>query len=320
MDFCKLGLSVIEIETEAMQALSRRLDKDFSRACEIILNCSGRLIVLGMGKSGHIGSKIAATFASTGTPAFFVHPGEASHGDMGMITKDDVVLLLSNSGTTNELITLIPLFKRMQIPIISIVGNLNTEIAENSTVALDASVSQEACPLGLAPTASTTVSLVLGDALAIALLQARGFTEEDFARSHPGGLLGRKLLLQVSDLMHTGEAVPMVTPETSLPDGILEMTGKKLGVTTVVDSQNRLLGIITDGDLRRAIEKKIDLANSTAQNIMSKDTKTIQAHKLAAEALSFMNTHKITSLVVTDKEGKVQGLLHLHDLLNAGVI
>lgn len=320
MDFCKLGLSVIEIEAESIQALGRRLGDDFNRACELILNCKGRVIVSGMGKSGHIASKIAATLASTGTPAFYVHPGEASHGDMGMITQDDVVIILSNSGNTSELVTIVPLLKRLQIPLIGILGNTTRELAQNCDAVLDASVTQEACPLGLAPTSSTTAALVMGDALAVALLKARGFTEEDFARSHPGGRLGRRLLIHVRDVMHAGENIPRVTPKTPATDAIIEMTSKKLGVTTVINDSNTLLGIITDGDLRRTLEKNIDLHQAKAEDIMTQTTKTIHADQLAAEALQYMNEHKITSLVILDNEQKVSGVLHLHDLLNAGVL
>ena len=320
MDFCKLGLSVIEIEAESIQALGRRLGDDFNRACELILNCKGRVIVSGMGKSGHIASKIAATLASTGTPAFYVHPGEASHGDMGMITQDDVVIILSNSGNTSELVTILPLLKRLQIPLIGILGNTTRELAQNCDAVLDASVTQEACPLGLAPTSSTTAALVMGDALAVALLKARGFTEEDFARSHPGGRLGRRLLIHVRDVMHAGENIPRVTPKTPATDAIIEMTSKKLGVTTVINDSNTLLGIITDGDLRRTLEKNIDLHQAKAEDIMTQTTKTIHADQLAAEALQYMNEHKITSLVILDNEQKVSGVLHLHDLLNAGVL
>lgn len=320
MDFRKLALSVIEIETRAIQSLSNRLDERFNQACELILQCQGRVVILGMGKSGHIGNKMAATFASTGTPAFFVHPGEASHGDMGMITPDDVVILLSNSGTTQELVTLLPLFKRLGIPLIALVGNMKSLLAETANVSLDVSVSEEACPLNLAPTASTTATLVMGDALAIALLQSRNFTEEDFARSHPGGKLGRRLLLRVDDLMHKGEAIPQVLDTTPLKEAVLEVSSKKLGFTTVIDSKHRLVGIFTDGDLRRSLDQDLNLSTTPIKKVMSEKAQNINANKLAAEALHLMNSHKITSLVILDSDKKVEGVIHLHDLLQAGVL
>lgn len=319
MDFRQLALSVLEIESEAIKALASRLDDSFNQACDIILNCQGRVVVLGMGKSGHIGNKIAATLASTGTPAFFVHPGEASHGDMGMIQPEDTVILLSNSGNTRELISLIPLFKRQGNRIVALLGKTASEIAETADVTLDVSVAQEACPLNLAPTASTTAALAMGDALAVALLKARNFTEADFAKSHPGGKLGRRLLLRVSDLMHKGEAIPLVSEETLVKDAILEITSKKLGFTAVVSPAGQLQGIFTDGDLRRSLEQSIDFTNTPVMKVMSKDVKTIPQDKLAAEALLFMNENKITALVIQDENQRIQGVLHLHDLLKAGV-
>jgi len=291
----------IRLEIEAVEQLNARIDADFVQACELILGCKGRVVVVGMGKSGHVGRKIAATLASTGTAAFFVHPAEASHGDMGMITQDDVVLALSNSGTTSEIVTLLPLIKRLGITLISM-----TAI--------------EACPLNLAPTSSTTASLVLGDALAIALLEARGFTAEDFAFSHPGGALGRRLLLKVEHVMHTGERLPRVPRGTSLRDALLEMTQKGLGMTVIVEADGRLAGIFTDGDLRRALDKGVDVRQTRIDEIMTVHGKTAHAEMLAAEALKIMEDHKISSLVVVDDQALPIGALNMHDLLRAGVM
>ncbi|EIK54280.1 hypothetical protein YO5_04097 [Stutzerimonas stutzeri TS44] len=310
----------IQLETEAVEQLRSRIDERFVRACELILACKGRVVVVGMGKSGHIGRKIAATLASTGTPAFFVHPAEASHGDMGMITRDDVVLALSNSGTTSEIVTLLPLIKRLGLGLISMTGNPESVLAKAAAVNLDASVAVEACPLNLAPTSSTTVSLVLGDALAIALLEARGFTAEDFAFSHPGGALGRRLLLKVEHVMHTGERLPKVGRGTSLRDALLEMTRKGLGMTIVVERDGRLAGIFTDGDLRRTLDKGIDVRQSLIDDVMTARGKTANADMLAAEALKIMEDHKINSLVVIDAAGLPVGALNMHDLLRAGVM
>jgi len=310
----------IRLEIEAVEQLNARIDADFVQACELILGCKGRVVVVGMGKSGHVGRKIAATLASTGTAAFFVHPAEASHGDMGMITQDDVVLALSNSGTTSEIVTLLPLIKRLGITLISMTGNPNSVLAKAAAVNLDASVAIEACPLNLAPTSSTTASLVLGDALAIALLEARGFTAEDFAFSHPGGALGRRLLLKVEHVMHTGERLPRVPRGTSLRDALLEMTQKGLGMTVIVEADGRLAGIFTDGDLRRALDKGVDVRQTHIDEIMTVHGKTAHSEMLAAEALKIMEDHKISSLVVVDDKELPIGALNMHDLLRAGVM
>ncbi len=310
----------IRLELEAVQELLPRINADFIKACELILSCKGRVVVVGMGKSGHIGNKIAATLASTGTPSFFVHPAEASHGDMGMITKDDIVLALSNSGSTAEIITLLPLIKRLGITLISMTGNPDSPLAKAADVNLDARVSQEACPLNLAPTSSTTASLVLGDALAIALLEARGFTAEDFAFSHPGGALGRRLLLKVENVMHSGESLPQVTRGTSLRDALLEMTQKGLGMTTVLEADGHLAGIFTDGDLRRALDKGIDVRDARIDDVMTPHGKTIRAEMLAAEALKIMEDNKISALVVVDGNDRPIGAFNLGDLLRAGVM
>lgn len=310
----------IRLEIEAVQELLPRINADFIKACELILNCKGRVVVVGMGKSGHIGNKIAATLASTGTTAFFVHPAEASHGDMGMITKDDIVLALSNSGSTAEIVTLLPLIKRLGIRLISMTGNPDSPLAKAAEVNLDARVSQEACPLNLAPTSSTTASLVLGDALAIALLEARGFTAEDFAFSHPGGALGRRLLLKVENVMHAGDALPRVNRGTSLRDALLEMTQKGLGMTVVLEEDGRLAGIFTDGDLRRTLDKGIDVRQALIDEVMTPHGKTARAEMLAAEALKIMEDHKINALVVVDDQDNPVGALNMHDLLRAGVM
>ena len=319
-DFVKSGLRTIRIESDAVTALSQRLNQDFIKACELILACPGRIIVTGMGKSGHIGKKIAATLASTGTPSFFVHPGEANHGDLGMITKQDIVLAISYSGTSNEILTLLPLLKRSGIKIISMTGNPQSTLAEVAEAHLNIAVETEACPLDLAPTASTTATLVLGDALAIALLEARGFTEEDFAFSHPGGALGRKLLLRVVDIMHTGDQIPRVLANASLGEALLTMTEKGFGMTTVVDEKNQLLGIFTDGDLRRTIDRGISLSGASISEVMNRTPKTISNKALPAEALKMMEDLKITALVVCDEHSHPIGVLHMHDLLRAGVV
>ena len=310
----------IRLELEAIEALLQRINGDFARACELILACKGRVVVVGMGKSGHIGRKIAATLASTGTAAFFVHPGEASHGDMGMITRDDVVLALSNSGSTSEIVTLLPLIKRLGITLISMTGNPASPLAQAAAVNLDAGVSQEACPLNLAPTSSTTVSLVLGDALAIALLEARGFTAEDFAFSHPGGALGRRLLLKVENVMHQGAELPLVRRGTPLREALLEMTRKGLGMTLVAEADGRLAGVFTDGDLRRALDRGVDVRDAGIDALMTIPGKTIRADALAAEALKLMEDHKISALVVVDDNHMPVGALNMHDLLRAGVM
>ncbi|OUS01235.1 D-arabinose 5-phosphate isomerase [Gammaproteobacteria bacterium 54_18_T64] len=319
-DFSASALRTVQREADAVAALTSRIDSNFTRACQLIINCSGRIIVSGMGKSGHIGNKIASTLASTGSPAFFVHPGEASHGDLGMITRDDVVIAISNSGNTAEVVTLLPLIKRLDIPLISMTGDRQSTLAEAADVNLDISVEEEACPLNLAPTTSTTVTLVMGDALAIALLEARGFTAEDFAFSHPGGALGRKLLLRVCDIMHSGDEVPRVTKSTLLKDALLEMTAKGFGLTTVVDEKNALIGVFTDGDLRRVVDNKIDINSAHIGEVMTPGGNAIDANLLAAQALNIMESKKITALVVEDGAHHPLGVLHMHDILRAGVI
>ena len=319
-DFIKSGLRTIEMEAQAVSQLAPFIDSDFETACETVLACEGRVVVTGMGKSGHIGTKIAATLASTGTPAFFVHPGEASHGDLGMITKNDVVIAISNSGTTAEVITLLPLIKRLGIPLISMTGDSESVLAQSACANLNVSVTTEACPLNLAPTTSTTVTLVMGDALAIALLESRGFSAEDFAFSHPGGALGRKLLLRVSDIMHSDGEVPRVKAEQPLQDALLEMTEKGFGMTTVVDAEDTLLGVFTDGDLRRVIDQQLDISSASMQQVMSANPKTISCDILAAEALTLMEASSITALIVEDDQHHPVGVLHMHDILRAGVV
>ncbi len=318
--FQKLGKKVIALEAEAVAALSDRINSEFVRACETMLNCSGRIVVVGMGKSGHIGGKIAATLASTGTPAFFVHPGEASHGDLGMITPDDVVMAISNSGTTAEILTILPMIKRMGVKLISMTGNVSSELAQQSDVALDISVAKEACPLNLAPTSSTTATLAMGDALAVALLKSRNFTEEDFARSHPGGQLGRRLLLYVKDIMHSGDKLPIVNEDASLRDALLEMSSKALGMTAVVDKNNCLKGIYTDGDLRRTLEQGVDVYHVGIKDVMTSNPVTTGPDKLAAEAVQIMRTRKINGLFAIDDNGHVLGALNMHDLLREGIV
>ncbi len=316
-----LGLAVIETEAAAVTALAERIDDSFTRACHYLLRCSGRIVVSGMGKSGHIGSKIAATLASTGSPSFFVHPGEASHGDLGMIKSGDVVLALSNSGETVELITIVPIIKRFGVPLISMTGNPRSTLARKADVNLDVSVAKEACPLGLAPTASTTAALVMGDALAVALLEARGFTAEDFALSHPGGSLGRRLLLHVGDIMHTGEQLPQVAENDKLRHALVEMSAKGLGMTAVVDAERRVVGIYTDGDLRRTLDHRgLDVHKCPVSKVMTRGGVTITADRLAAEALKLMDEKRINALLVVDQEQRLVGALNMHDLLRAGVV
>jgi arabinose-5-phosphate isomerase len=312
---------VIDTEARAIEVLKGRIDDSFLKACRLMFECPGRIVVSGMGKSGHIARKIAATLASTGTPAFFVHPGEASHGDLGMITQKDVVLALSNSGETDELLTILPVIKRQGIPLIAMTGDADSSLAAMGDVHLDVSVPAEACPLGLAPTASTTAALVMGDALAIALLEARGFTDEDFARSHPAGTLGRRLLLHISDIMHAGEQIPRVGADASLSATLMEMTRKGLGMTAIVDEQKRLLGVFTDGDLRRALDNKnIDLRTTPVTAMMNVQPKTIRGDKLAIEAARLMEAHKIHALLVVDADNCLVGALNIHDLLRARVV
>jgi len=319
-DFRTLGLAVVHTESQAVSALADRIDESFIHACNIFLNCKARVVVIGIGKSGHIGSKIAATLASTGTPSFFVHPGEASHGDMGMIVEDDVVLAISNSGETDEILTILPLIKRLGVPLVSLTGNPRSTIAKASTANLDVSVSKEACPLGLAPTSSTTAALVMGDALAVALLTAKGISADDFARSHPGGRLGKRLLLQSSDIMHSGDQLPKVSLETTLRDAIVEMNSKSLGITAIVDHEGHVKGIVTDGDLRRAFDKQLDVHNTLVTEIMTPNCVMVEQDSLAVDALQAMQNHKISALLVIDETGKLIGALNMHDLLRAGVI
>lgn len=314
----QLGLAVIQTEAEAISNLTHYIDENFINGCELMLQCKGKVVVIGMGKSGHVGNKIAATLASTGTPAFFVHPGEASHGDLGMITKNDVALALSNSGETGEVLTILPILKRLGIPLISITGNPNSTLATLSDAAINASITKEACPLGLAPTSSTTAALVMGDALAIALLEARGFTEADFALSHPGGSLGRRLLLHVNDIMHKGNDIPVIEETALVSAALLEMTEKKLGMTAVINQQGDLTGIFTDGDLRRMLESNTDIHITEIKQVMTRGGATISSEKLAVEALQLMQDKKINALLVIDNK-KLVGALNMHDMLKAGL-
>ena len=315
-----LGRAVLETEAEAINALLPRIDTFFVLACEIMLQCEGRVVVTGMGKSGHVGGKIAATLASTGTPAFFVHPGEASHGDLGMITYKDVVLAISNSGETDELLTILPIIQRLDVPLISMTGNKNSSLALSAAVHIDVSVEKEACPLGLAPTASTTATLAMGDSLAVALLQTRGFTAENFAHSHPGGSLGRRLLVRVKDIMHSDEAIPSVSNDASVSDALLEMTKKGLGFTTIVDNDKYVVGIFTDGDLRRLLDKPRDFSQMKISEVMVENCMTIQAELLAAQALEVMRTKKLNAFPVVNANKELIGALNMHDLLRAGFV
>jgi arabinose-5-phosphate isomerase len=318
-----LGKRALAIEAAAVGALVERLGAEFARACAICLDCSnrqGRVIVSGMGKSGHVGRKIAATLASTGTPSFFLHPAEASHGDAGMITRQDALLAISNSGETNEIVTLLPYLKRLGIDIIAMTGAVASTLAKAATVHLDVSVPAEACPLNLAPTASTTATLAMGDALAVALLECRGFTEQQFALSHPGGSLGRQLLLHVEDVMRTGDDVPMVGVDTPLAAGLVEMTRKGLGMTAIVDGERHIVGVFTDGDLRRALDGQVDVHGTRMREVMTRQGKSIGPRMLAAEAVHLMEKHRITQLLVVDDKNTLIGALNIHDLLRAGVI
>jgi arabinose-5-phosphate isomerase len=314
------GRRVLKIEARAVQALVDRLDVQFDRAVDVLLRCKGKVVVSGMGKSGLVGQKIAATMASTGTPAFFLHPAEGIHGDLGMLGRADVLIAISNSGETHEILQLLPYVERMGIPVVSMTGRMASTLAKNSDVALDVSVSEEACPLGLAPTASTTATLAMGDALAVVLLQKRGFKEEDFAQFHPGGALGRRLLVRVKDVMHGGAEVPKVSEAVPATAAILEITAKKLGMTTVTDAGGKLVGIITDGDLRRFIQQGGDFAKVTAGDLASRHPKTIAPDDLAAKAVERIERFSITTLVVTEGEGKIVGVIHLHDLLKNGIV
>lgn len=319
-DFIAAGQQVITTEQAALETLKPFINDNFQQACQLILACKGRVVVMGMGKSGHIGNKIAATLASTGTPSFFVHPAEASHGDLGMITAQDVVIAISNSGEAHEILSILPVLKRLHIPLISITANGQSSLAQFANISLEIGKSVEACPLGLAPTSSTTATLVLGDALAVALLAARGFTAEDFALSHPGGALGRKLLLRVADLMHSGDNVPIVQEQTLIRDALLEISRKGLGMTAVVNQQGQLTGIYTDGDLRRTLDLEVDIRTSPIVQVMSKNPKTIRQHLLAAEAVALMEEKKINGVIVVNEQHKPIGALNMHDLLKAGVV
>lgn len=318
--FLESAIRTIRLEADAVNELLVYLDDNFNMACRLMMACTGRVIITGMGKSGHIGNKIAATLASTGTPAFYVHPGEASHGDMGMFTSNDVVLALSNSGETAEIITILPLIKRMGAPLISITANPLSTLSQAANANLHIGVEKEACPLGLAPTSSTTAQLVLGDALAIALLEARGFSAEDFAFSHPGGSLGRKLLLKVKDIMHCGEDIPIVKQGTPINQTLIEVTEKRLGMTTVVNNEGELVGIFTDGDLRRTLDQELNLKTTSIESVMTQQCSTISGDLLAAEALKIMQDKKINALIICDDQKHPIGALNMHDMLKAGVI
>lgn len=318
--FVQSALNTIALQVEAVGALASRIDAAFTGACSLILESRGRVVVMGMGKSGHIGTKIAATLASTGTPAYFVHPAEASHGDIGMVTPDDVVLALSNSGTTPEVLALLPILKRKGVKLISLTGNPESELARTADFNLDASVAREACPLNLAPTTSTTAALVMGDALAMALLEARGFTADDFAFSHPGGNLGRRLLLKVADVMHRGDAIPRTGADTSISAALLEITAKKLGMTTVTDAAGDITGVFTDGDLRRVLDKGIDIHKTRVGDVMTGRFKSIRDSALASEAACVMQDNSVYSLVATGSDGKPSGIVTMHDLLRANVV
>ena len=315
-----LARKTFEIEAAAVLGLAGRVGPEFAQAVHIMLTCRGRVVVMGMGKSGHIGRKVAATLASTGTPAMFVHPAEASHGDLGMIKAVDVVLAISNSGESEELTAILPVLSRQGVPLVAITGGVQSTLARHAAVTLDSSVTQEACPLNLAPTASTTAQLALGDALAVALLDARGFKEEDFARSHPGGALGRKLLTHVSDVMRSGDAIPQVGPEASFSELMREMSAKGLGASAVVDADQHVLGIFTDGDLRRLVEKGVDLRSSKAGDVMHAEPRTVRADSLAVEAVALMEQYRITSVLVIDSDGLLCGALNTNDLMRAKVI
>ncbi len=315
-----IGRMVIRVESEAVARLAERIDTCFADACGMILSCTGRVVVVGIGKSGHIAGKLASTLASTGTPSFFVHPGEASHGDLGMITPVDLVIAISNSGETPEILTILPIIKRMEIGLIALVGNTRSTIARQASVALSTGVEQEACPHNLAPTASTTAALAMSDALAIAVLQSRGFTKQDYARSHPGGILGKRLLLYVDDIMQQGEAVPLVNENDLLRDALIEMSSKSLGMTGVTDTAGKLVGVFTDGDLRRTLNQNVDVQTCVIKEVMTPDPITLTRDTLAAEAVQIMEANSINGFFVLDDQGCVQGALNMHDLLRAGVV
>lgn len=316
----ELALAVIHAETQAINALAAQINDSFVDACKLMFNCKGRVVVIGMGKSGHIAGKIASTLASTGTPAFFVHPGEASHGDLGMITRHDVVLALSNSGETEEIIKILPLIKRLAVPLIALTGNPASTLANFATTHIHVSIEHEACPLGLAPTSSTTAALVMGDALAVSLLEARGFTRDDFALSHPGGSLGKRLLLRVCDIMHVSDAIPAVLETSTISAALLEMTAKKLGITAIINDDKQLTGIFTDGDLRRMLAKNLDVRTTPIANVMTANCTTIKADALAAEAMQVMEQKKINALLVVDDQLQLIGALNMHDLIRAGIV
>ncbi|MCW8109457.1 KpsF/GutQ family sugar-phosphate isomerase [Alteromonas ponticola] len=320
LSFISSAKKVIQIEQQAIEQLGSRLGEAFERACQLLLNCKGKVVVSGMGKSGHIGNKIAATLASTGTPAFFMHPGEANHGDLGMLGDEDVLLAISNSGETAELLNILPVVKRLGVPVVAMTNSPSSSLGSHADVVLDISVEQEACSLGLAPTSSTTVTLVLGDALAIALLDAKGFTSDDFALSHPGGSLGRKLLLKVSDIMLSGNELPLVSPSDKVTDALLEISKKGLGMTGVVDEKNQLIGIFTDGDLRRILDAQIDIHHTEVQKVMTSGGQTVHPDDLAVEALNLMEAHKISALMVVNDSQQPVGAFNMHMLLKAGVL
>lgn len=318
--FINSGKRTLQVEADAVNALGQTLDHAFAEACESLMACKGRIAVIGVGKSGHIGKKIAATFASTGSPAFFVHPSEASHGDLGMITPDDCVIMLSNSGNSAEVLALLPALRQLGTQIIAMVGRTDSTLARDADIMLNTSVIKEACPLNLAPTASTTASLAMGDALAVALLEARNFSREDFARSHPGGTLGRRLLLRVADVMRTGDEIPCIDASTNLNDALAMMSSKNLGMTTIVDATQTVLGVFTDGDLRRALDTGRDIHKASIGELMTRNPRTIAAETLAIQALETMESQKITTLIVANAEHRLQGVLHLHDLLRSGLV
>lgn len=315
----QLGKSVVRAEMQAIATLIERIDENFSQACRLILSCDGRVVVIGMGKSGHIGGKIAATLASTGTPSFFLHPGEANHGDLGMITYRDIALTISNSGETAEIVSLLPLIKNLRIPMIAITGNPSSTMAKRADVHLNIGVVQEACPLGLAPTSSTTATLVMGDAIALTLLEAKGFTAQDYARYHPAGNLGKRLLLRIEDVMRRDQAIPRIHFEANVQDALIEMTQKQLGMTSVQDSSGNLVGIYTDGDLRRTLNQGLDLHTTMMKQVMTQNYKKISPQMLAYDALMMMENHKVTSILVVDDQHTLLGVAHIHDLLNAGL-
>ena len=320
LNFIQQGLRVLEIERQALSDITQYVNESFNQACQLMYDCSGRIIVIGMGKSGHIGGKIAATLASTGTPAFFVHPGEASHGDVGMITKDDVVIAISNSGETSEVMAIIPVIKRLGAKLIAMTGNTSSNLAKLADTHVCIKVEQEACPHGLAPTSSTTAALVMGDALAVALLHARGFTANDFALSHPGGSLGKKLILRLSDIMHIGERIPMINEQALIKEALVEMSNKGLGMTAVVNNNKQLSGLFTDGDLRRVLDEQINIHQDSISTVMTINPIVASADILAAEALKIMQDNKINGLIIVDTQNIPVGAMNMHDLLNSGVL